>query len=130
MEYEYDGDTKGGWCTLDNPKRIGKGIRRLGNKRTSRSRDYLEYTIIKIIQNTEKSPGDLRRLAVTQTPVRNHQLILVWKTLKGIGCWQPAFVKGDPKIPFLIATTLRGKGGCYSFSWIAPLYPWSLLYIA
>ena len=29
-----------------------------------------------------RSPGDLRRLAVTQTPVKNHQLILMWKTLK------------------------------------------------
>ena len=28
------------------------------------------------------SPGDLRRLAVTQTPVKNHQLKLMWKTLK------------------------------------------------
>ena len=28
-------------------------------------------------QNTEPSPGDLRRLAVTQTPVKNHQLILL-----------------------------------------------------
>ena len=27
-------------------------------------------------KNTEKSPGDLRRLAVTQTPMKNHQLIL------------------------------------------------------
>ena len=27
--------------------------------------------------NTEKSPGDLRRLAVTQTPVKNHQLTLM-----------------------------------------------------
>ena len=36
---------------------------------------------IKIGQNTEKSPEDLR-LAVTQYPVRNHQLMLVWKTLK------------------------------------------------
>ena len=24
-------------------------------------------------QNTEKSPGDLRRMAVTQTPVKDHQ---------------------------------------------------------
>ena len=32
-------------------------------------------------QNTETSPGDLRRLAVIQTPVKNHQLILMWKTL-------------------------------------------------
>ena len=28
------------------------------------------------------SPGDLRRLAVTQTPVKKHQVTLVWKTLK------------------------------------------------
>ena len=31
----------------------------------------------KIGQNTEKSPGDLRRLAVAQTPVRDHLLTLV-----------------------------------------------------
>ena len=32
-------------------------------------------------QNTEKNSGDLRRLAVTQTPVKNQQPMLVWKTL-------------------------------------------------
>ena len=30
-------------------------------------------------QNAAKSPGDLRRLAVTKTPVKNHQLM--WKAL-------------------------------------------------
>ena len=29
-------------------------------------------------------------------------------------CWQ-TIVEGDPKAPFLIATTLRCRGGCYSF---------------
>ena len=33
-------------------------------------------------QNPEMSPGDLRRLAVTQTPVKNYHLTLMWKTLK------------------------------------------------
>ena len=33
-------------------------------------------------ENTKKSPGDLRKLAVTQTPVKNHQMSLMWKTLK------------------------------------------------
>ena len=33
-------------------------------------------------QNPETSPGDLRRLAVTQTPVKNHQLTLMCKTLR------------------------------------------------
>ena len=35
------------------------------NKRTSG--DHPNYSIVEIGQNTEKSPGDLRRLAVTQT---------------------------------------------------------------
>ena len=39
-------------------------------------------------------------------------------------------VEGDPKAPFSIATTLRCRGGCYSISWITPLYPWSLHYNA
>ena len=42
----------------------------LGDKRTSG--DHPNYSIIKIGQNTKKSPGDLKRLAVTQTPVENH----------------------------------------------------------
>ena len=37
-------------------------------------------------------------------------------------------VEGDQKAPFSIATTSRCKEGCYSFPWIAPLYPWCLLY--
>ena len=28
-------------------------------------------------QNTKKNPGDLRRLAVTQTPVKNHRLTMM-----------------------------------------------------
>ena len=37
-------------------------------------------------------------------------------------------VEGDPKAPFSLTTTLRCRGGCYSFPWIAP--PWSLSYNA
>ena len=40
------------------------------------------YSIIKNGQNIEKSPGDFRRLAVTQTSVKVHLLMLIWKTLK------------------------------------------------
>ena len=39
--------------------------------------DHPNYNIVTISQNTEKSSGDLRRLAVTQTPVKDHQLMLV-----------------------------------------------------
>ena len=60
------------WYTWNNPHRIDQGARRLRNQ----SRDHLDYNIINIGQNTEKSPGDLRRLAVTQTLVRTHPLTL------------------------------------------------------
>ena len=55
-------------------QRIIKGIGGLGGRRTSG--DHLNY-IIENTQYTEKSPGDLRRLAVTQTPVKDYQLTLM-----------------------------------------------------
>ena len=55
---------------------VTKGLLKgLGIRRTSR--DPPNYYIIENGQNTEKSPGDLRRLAVTQTPVKDHQLTLM-----------------------------------------------------
>ena len=39
-------------------------------------------------------------------------------------------VDGEPKLPFSIATTLKCRGGRYSFPWIAPLYPWYVPYNA
>ena len=33
-----------------------------------------------VVSNTEKNPGGLRRLTVTQTPVKDH-LLKMWKTL-------------------------------------------------
>ena len=56
---------------VQSPK-IGTGTGVLGNKRTSG--EHPNYSTIEIGQNTEKSPGELRRLAITQTPVGNHQL--------------------------------------------------------
>ena len=35
------------------------------------SGDHPNYCITEISQNTDKSPGDLRRLAVTQTSVKD-----------------------------------------------------------
>ena len=32
-------------------------------------------------------------------------------------------VQGDPKASFSIVTSPRCRGGCYSFPWIALLYP-------
>ena len=42
-----------------------KGTGGIGNKRTNG--DHPNYSIVQIGQNTEKSPGDLKTLAVTQT---------------------------------------------------------------
>ena len=39
-------------------------------------------------------------------------------------------VEADQKAPFLIATTPSCREGRYSFPWIAPLYPWYIVYIA
>ena len=40
--------------------------------------DIIQTTaLLKIGQNIEKSPSDLSRLAVTQSPVKDHQLTLV-----------------------------------------------------
>ena len=72
---ECDDDTNCNWCSWYSHQRIGKRTGGPGNKRTSE--DHPNVSIIKISQTTKKNPGDLRRLAVTQTPVRNHQLTLV-----------------------------------------------------
>ena len=52
-------------------QRINKGTGGLGNKRTIR--DNQNYCISEIDQNTEKSPGDLRKPTVTQTSMKDNQ---------------------------------------------------------
>ena len=56
-------------------KRIIKGPGGLVSWRTGR--DYPNDSIAEDGQNTKTSPGDLRRLAITQTQVKNYQLILM-----------------------------------------------------
>ena len=75
MELESDSDTNCNLRTRYSHQRIGTETGGLGNKR--KSGDHPNYSIFEIGQNTEKSPGNLRRLAVTQTPVKNHRLTLV-----------------------------------------------------
>ena len=38
-------------------------------------KERVETAIVEIVQNTEKSPGDLMKLAVTQTQVEDHKQI-------------------------------------------------------
>ena len=80
MKYESDSGTNFNWCAQYSPKMLNTRTGGLGNKRTNG--DHPNYSIVEIGRNTEKSRGDLRRLAVIQIPVRNHQETLVWKTLK------------------------------------------------
>ena len=57
MEHERDGDSNCDRCPRYSHQKISKETGGLENKRTSS--DYPNYNIIKIGQNTEKSPGDL-----------------------------------------------------------------------
>ena len=80
IEHECDNYTNSDWCFCYINSRTIKGTGGLGRWWTSG--DYLNDNVLEDGQNTEKSPEDLRRLAVTQTPMRDHQLPLMWKTLK------------------------------------------------
>ena len=79
VEQAGDNDTNCNWCFWYSDERITKGTGRIGSWRTSG--DHPNYYVIENGQNTEKSTGSLRRLTVTQTPVKNHHLTLMWKTL-------------------------------------------------
>ena len=72
VEHAGDNYTNCNWCIWNSNKRITIGTGGLGSWRTGG--DHPNDSIIENGQNTEKSPGDLRRLVVTQTPVKNHEL--------------------------------------------------------
>ena len=74
MEHVSDGNITCNWRALYSLERIDAGTGGLENKWTSE--DHPNYIIVKIGQNTEKSPGNSSRFAVTQTPVKDHQLTL------------------------------------------------------
>ena len=80
VEHKSDGYTNCNWCSWYRHQRIGSRTERFGNK--GMWRDCPNYSIIEISQNTEKGPGELKRFAVTQIPVKDCQLTLMWKTLK------------------------------------------------
>ena len=70
-EHKHDGDTNSNWLARYTHQMIGTETGGIGNKRTRRY--HPNYSIAEIGQNTKKSPGNLKRLAVTQTPLRNPQ---------------------------------------------------------
>ncbi len=60
MENERDSNPTCNLYTRYSHERIGIATGRLGNKRTSG--DHPNYSIIENGQNTQKSPGDMKRL--------------------------------------------------------------------
>ena len=91
IEHEGDNCTNRDWCFWYSNKRISKGTGGPRGWRTSRN--HPNYSIIENGQNTEKCPGDLKRLSVTKTPVKNHQLKLLARIIKGPGgfrSWPPS----------------------------------------
>ena len=77
MEHAGDNYTNCNWCVWNSNERITKRTGGLESWRTSG--DHPIYYIIENGRNTEKSPGDLWRLAVS--PVKNHLVTLLLKTL-------------------------------------------------
>ena len=75
MERENDSYNNSHWYSWFSRQRIDKSTRGFGNKRTNG--DNPNYSIAKIGQNTEKSPGYLSKIAVTQTPVKDNQLTMM-----------------------------------------------------
>ena len=62
MEHEGDDDTNCNRCARNNPQKISKETRKVGNRI---NRDHPNYSILKISLNTEKNPKELRRLSLT-----------------------------------------------------------------
>ena len=80
VKHEGDGDNSCNRHTWNGPQRLEKEVGSDENWRTHW--DHSNYCIVVISQNTEKSPGDLKKFAVTWTPVKDHQLMPIWKTCK------------------------------------------------
>ena len=59
-----------------------KGLEKKKSWKLRKNWNCTNHRIVKIGLDIDKSPGNLKRLAVIQTLVKDHQLILVWKTHK------------------------------------------------
>ena len=69
MAHESDSDTNCNRRARYSHQRFVTGTGGLGNKR--RRGDHPNFSIVDIGQNIRKSPGDLMRFIVNQTPVEN-----------------------------------------------------------
>ena len=81
-KHKSDFDTSCNWYSWYSHQRIWSRTGGLWTKKTSG--DQSNYSTVEISQNTEEIIGDVRKLPVTQTPVRNHRLSPDVKNSKGI----------------------------------------------
>ena len=70
MEYEGNDDTNYCWCPWNSPQTFGKRTRRIGNQ--GKNQYHLDYCIVETGRNPEKSPGDVRRFAITQATMKKN----------------------------------------------------------
>ena len=69
-EHESDGDTNYRWHTWNGLQELAKKAGGFGNQR--KNKDHTNDSIVELGQSTEQSPGDPRKLAVTQTSVKDY----------------------------------------------------------
>ena len=81
MEHEDDSDTKCNWWAWNNPQRLGtipKGLEKgLEELKIGERVHTIQTRALLRLARIARKVRDLRELAVTQTPMKNHQLILV-----------------------------------------------------
>ena len=79
-------------------------------------------------QSGPGSNGNKVYSTISSTPEQEPYHQMQFSVISKVKVKLATLVEGDLKAPFSIATTLRCRGGCNSFPWIAPLYPRSLPY--
>ena len=79
VNHEVDSDTNSGGSVSNGPQKLAKETVRREDQ--SKRRDPLDYIIFENGQYTQVNPIDNRRLAVSQTPVKDHQLTMVLKKI-------------------------------------------------
>ena len=63
---------------LERSQKLGRKTGGILNQ--MKNQDHTDYRMVNIGQYTEESPRYLKKLAIIQTPVNNHQLTLMGKT--------------------------------------------------
>ena len=75
IKHTGDGGAYCSWCSWSASQSLGEGTGGTGNQ--WKNQNHSDYSNIEISKNTEESPGELRRLAITLIPMNDHQQTLV-----------------------------------------------------